>query len=32
VVEAVRLALEFFEDHNTFLFEQAVESDPGEKA
>jgi electron transport complex protein RnfG len=32
VVEAVRLALEFFKNHNSFLFEQAVESDPGKKA
>lgn len=31
VVEAVRLALEFFADHKSFLFESPAESDPGEK-
>ena len=31
VVEAVRLALEFFEEHKSFLFESPVESDSGEK-
>ena len=32
VVEAVRLALEFYQDHKSFLFESPVESDPAEKA
>ncbi len=31
VVEAVRLALEFFAGHKSFLFESPVASDPGEK-
>ena len=31
VVEAVRLALEFYADHKSFLFESPAESDPGEK-
>ena len=31
VVAAVRLALEFFADHKSFLFESPVESDSGEK-
>ncbi len=31
VVEAVRLALEFFADHKSLLFESPVNSDPGEK-
>jgi electron transport complex protein RnfG len=31
VVEAVRLALEFFEEHKAFLFESPVESESGEK-
>ncbi len=31
MVEAVRLALEFYQDHKSFLFESPVESDPAEK-
>jgi len=31
VVEAVRLALEYYADHKSFLFESPAESDPGEK-